>query len=256
MSIYRLLRFLLAIALGLCLAGGCRQAVKNPSSMKILFLGNSYTYVNDLPQLVADLAQSGNHKLEFEMVAEGGWQLTQHAQTSLTAIAQQKWDWVVLQEQSVVPAIETERTQLMYPAARILHNRIQANGSRTLLFMTWGRRDGLPERGLPNYEVMQAMVTRSYQDLADEMNVAIAPVGVAWQAARQQAAEINLWAEDGSHPTIQGSYLAACVFYAVLYKQSPLGLTYSPGLEKSVASTLQKIAADTVLSNRPLWHLP
>lgn len=75
----------------------------------------------------------------------------------------------------------------------------------------------------------------------------MAPVGTAWQNAVTQNPELNLWQMDGVHPTEGGSYLSACVFYALIFQQSPEGLTYRAGLSEEMAYFLQSIAAETVL---------
>jgi hypothetical protein len=67
---------------------------------------------------------------------------------------------------------------------------------------------------------------------------------------------LDLWQEDGSHPNEKGTYLAACVFYATLYRQSPEGLGYTGSLSEDEALLLQKTAADTVLTEPLRWNLP
>jgi hypothetical protein len=81
-------------------------------------------------------------------------------------------------------------------------------------------------------------------------------VGYAWQAALKQNPSLNLWQDDGSHPSEAGTYLAACVFYAVVFRASPEGLSYRNNLSKEGAQALQKIAADTVLNDTAKWRLP
>src|SRR5664280_2803382 len=82
------------------------------SCQRILFIGNSYTYVNDLPRVFTDLARSGGHRVQTGMSAQGGWTLADHvASTStLDLLRSSKWDFVVLQEQSEIPAMEQSRT--------------------------------------------------------------------------------------------------------------------------------------------------
>ena len=74
-------------------------------------------------------------------------------------------------------------------------------------------------------------------------------------AVRRQNPQLDLWQDDGSHPTEQGTYLAACVFYAVLFRQSPQGLTYGDGLAADTVRVLQTLAADTVLAEPARWNL-
>jgi hypothetical protein len=83
----------------------------------------------------------------------------------------------------------------------------------------------------------------------------MAPVGEAWLIAKRQHPELELWQGDGSHPSEQGSYLAACVFYAAIFRQSPEGLRYIAHLPKETAKVLQTTAADVVLNKPQQWNL-
>jgi len=208
--------------------------------------------------MFAELARAGGHKVVTGMAAVGGWTLSDHVQSSetLDKLKSSKWDFVVLQEQSEIPAIEQSRTESMYPAARLLIRQVEGVGATPLFFLTWAHRDGWPENGLPDYESMQVQLDQGYLEIAQELNVGIAPVGYAWLLAQGQNPGLGLWQDDGSHPTEQGTYLAACVFYAAIFRQSPEGLTYLGQLPKEIAQELQKIAANTVLNDPKQWNLP
>ena len=239
-------------------ATSCGAAQGPDTCQRILFIGNSYTYVNDLPGMFAKLADAGGHPAEVESAAQGGWSLSDHVNSpeTLDKIKASKWNFVVLQEQSQIPAFELSRTQGMYPAARLLVREIEQTGARPVFFMAWAHRDGWPENGLKNYEDMQFQIDSGYLGIARELNSPVAPVGFAWLTARRQNPGLNLWQDDGIHPSEEGTYLAACVFYAVIYRASPEGLTYLAGLPKEIAQPLQRIAADTVLNNPKQWNLP
>jgi hypothetical protein len=217
---------------------------------RVLFIGNSYTFANDLPGMFASLSCSGGKNAQAAMVAEGGWTLTDHQQSIVTLekINQGGWNFVVLQEQSTRPSLSYEREAHMYPAIRELNGLIQPGGAQTLLFMTWGYRDGLPDAGYADYAAMQAQVAEGYLGIARELRIPVVRAGLAWQNALSQNPQIELWSDDGSHPSITGTYLAACVFYATIYQQSPEGLTYTAGLPEETAHWLQTIAAQTVLT--------
>lgn len=115
-----------------------------------------------------------------------------------------------------------------------------------LFFVTWAHYDGWPEQGMNNYGSMQAQINYGYATIAQELNAPMAPVGTAWESAIQHP-DLSLWQEDGSHPSEQGTYLAACVFYAAIFQESPVGLTYRGKLSKVITQTLQTIASQTVL---------
>lgn len=216
--------------------------------LRILFVGNSYTYANDLPTMFSELARSGGHKVEVSIVAEGGFTLADHVNSAQfsEALTSNQWDYVVLQEQSQIPSIKASRTQSMYPAARELVQQIRATSAQPIFFETWAHRGGFPENGLPTYEGMQYEINQGYKQIASELGVRIAPVGLVWFRALQANPDLQLWQEDGSHPTEQGTYLAACVFYATFYKESPVGLSYRGNLSEEITLQLQE-AANSVL---------
>lgn len=226
---------------------GCRGS-QDSACTRVLFVGNSYTFVNDLPNTFAKLAKSGDHRVEVGMSAQGGWTLADHVQSpdTLNLLNSAKWNFVVLQEQSQIPAVEGARAQGMVPAARQLVKKIREIGAEPVFFITWAHRGGMPENGINDYQGMQAQINFGYMKIAGELNVPTAPVGLAWSAALQGHPELTLWQEDGSHPTEQGTYLTACVFYAVIFHENPNGLTYRANLSRETAKTLQAIAAQAV----------
>ena len=228
----------------------CSSPFGSGPCTRVLFIGNSYTAVNDLPTMFADLAGSGGQRVETGMAAPGGWTLANHASSSdtLGKIKSTNWNYVVIQEQSEIPSIQLYRTQDMYPAARNLVRDIRNIGATPVFFETWAHRDGLPENGMQNYESMQFQIDNGYLGIAQELNVTLAPVGFAWLMVRRQSPQLDLWQADGSHPTEQGTYLAACVFYSVIFKKSPEGLTFTAQQPVETAQLLQKIAAETVLN--------
>jgi hypothetical protein len=161
---------------------------------RVLFIGNSYTYVNDLPGIFASLARSGGHKVQVGMAAHGSWSLADHAASSetLNQIQASKWDIVILQEQSEIPAMEIARALRMYPAAQTLVSQVEGTGARPMLFMTWAHLTGLPDFMEPDYQSMQTHIDRAYMDLGSQLNVSIAPVGYAWLLAHGEYPQLEL----------------------------------------------------------------
>ncbi|MEI7638319.1 MAG: DUF4886 domain-containing protein [Syntrophus sp. (in: bacteria)] len=257
MKILSLLCCLLMFTVG-CSPAKNGEAKNTVASLRILFVGNSYTYVNDLPKMFTKLASAGGHLVETGMVAKGGWTLAHHANSSETinTIKASKWDYVVMHEQSQIPSTEASRKYTMYPSAQYLVPIIRQRGSTPIFFLTWAHRNGWSEKGMPDYESMQSQIEQGYIEIAQELNALVAPVGHAWSKARRQYPELELWQGDGSHPSEQGTYLAACVFYAVIFRQSPEGLKYPVNISKENAHSIQKIAASVVLQNPKQWNLP
>jgi hypothetical protein len=97
-------------------------------------------------------------------------------------LASSRWDIVVLQEQSEIPAVEATRQSYMYPGARDLVSMIRDAGARPMFFDTWGHRNGWPINRLPSYDAMQSAIDEAYLFIAHEQHAAVAPVGVAWSA--------------------------------------------------------------------------
>ena len=233
--------------------------------LEVLFLGNSYTAVNSLPDLVEGLALAAGHTLDHDRNTPGGNTLGAPQSSgqphmsnavSLAKIASRAWDYVVLLEQSVIPSIPWSRNNYMIPGATSLDASIDASdpATRVLLYQTWGRRNGGSFciaghcRDFADFDAMQDALTHSYSLCAEAIGADVAPVGEAWRLALRSDPLLVLHAGDGSHPNLAGSYLAACVFFAKLYGQSPLGSSFDPGLAPGQATFLQEVADQIVFS--------
>src|SRR3984893_12492961 len=233
-----------AVTVGLLILqmnAGCPDQQHAPACTRILFIGNSYTTVNTLPGVFAKLARSGGHRVDAGTAAGDGWTLENHAGSPVTAakLAGNRWDIVVLQEQSQLPSVEQFRQTQMYPAARRLVGAIRKQGARPLFHLTSARRDGWTENGMPDYASMQAAINQGDVAIAGDQHVAVAPVGYAWATLVTRGAGATLWQQDGSHPTEAGTYLAACVFYATIFRESPKGLAYHASLSAQEAAAGQ-----------------
>jgi ubiquinone/menaquinone biosynthesis C-methylase UbiE len=209
--------------------------------LRVLFAGNSYTQANDLPLLVKNLGASANKAIAIEVERQvgGGWTLEQHwrQEAAATKIGSGRWDFVVLQEQSLRPILQPES---MLEFARKLHGEITKAGSRCLLFMTWAWQDR-PET--------VAKLASTYEKVGESLGALVAPVGLAWDAALRERPGLALHSEDGSHPTLAGSYLAACVIYSALTAQDPPPKGDPEGrLAADDAAFLRRVAWRTVHS--------
>ncbi|MCX6843516.1 MAG: hypothetical protein NTX53_14680 [candidate division WOR-3 bacterium] len=224
-------------------------------SFRVLFIGNSHTYVNDLPGLFAGLSEAGGRSVRTDASAISGYSLDDHAnaQATLDKIAQDSWDCVALQEQSVIPTIHYWRYNSMYPAARLLDSLIRLQGAQTVFYMTWGWKYGGQQSykdstspDFRDYFEMQESVRVAYQEIAAELGATMSPVGLAFARARQIDSLVDLWQVDYCHATLEGTYLGACVFYAVLYGADPTGLEFYGGLSPEDARFCQEVAWQTV----------
>jgi hypothetical protein len=190
------------------------------------------------------------------MSTYGGYRLEQHRADSQTIykVNHGPWDFVILQEQSQIPCIPYWRYNSMYPACWSFDTLIRSNGATTALFMTWGWKNG----GQMVYQSCSSIVFRDYFHMQDSVTAAyewiaqdivrdtLVPVGRAWRRAKTLDSLVDLWQTDNYHPTMKGSYLAACVFYTKLFQANPIGLPYTAGLNLADALFLQTVAYETI----------
>lgn len=244
------LTFLIVLAL---LTAGC-SSVSGPP-VRVLFIGNSYTYFNDLPVMVRELGESAGRNLEVEMRAPGGWWWRDHARSSetLDAIGAGHFDYVVLQEQSMAPAVPRMAERESYPAANQLKSAATITGADVMLFMTWGHRSGSAEIGLNTYSSMQVALADAYELFGDALPAEVAPVGQAWWMARAERPDIVLYQADGSHPSVEGTYLAAAVIAASLLDVDATTFDRDLGVDELTAFALREFAARAVNGEVP-WR--
>jgi hypothetical protein len=191
---------------------------KQAKSTNVLFIGNSFTQRNNLPELVAELAAAIELQVQHELVTAGGASLRMHwnAGRALQLIETGNYDYVVLQEQSTLPVKNAAR---MAENVRLFDAAIKQAGSKTVLYMTWARAHA-PET--------QQAITDAYRAIGKETGAIVVPVGLAWELFLKKHDQPALYDRDQSHPTLAGSYLAACVFLATLWKVKPVGLEAGP----------------------------
>lgn len=211
-----------ALALGLAIAApACGEdgGITGPPSgegLAVLFIGNSLTYTNDLPEIVAaiSLGASDDPPLRVGMVAYPGYSLEDHWNRgdALDAIDAGGWDVVVLQQgPSTLPA---SREHLVDWAGRFAE-RIRAAGARPVLFSVWPT-DGT-EAGFD-------ATLASYGAAADAVDGILVPAGEAWRAAWARDTTLSLTIVDGFHPSLLGSVIAAYAVWTALVERSPIGL--------------------------------
>ena len=164
-------------------------------SLRVLWVGNSFTYYNDLPATVREIAASQGVKLSCARILKGGERFSGHLKNRalLDTLARGGWDYVILQEQSSSPAMPTgEVAREVYPFARTLDSLVHAGSPRAqvIFYMTWGHRNGCrrPVAGYPpinSYELMQARLVTSYLEMTYDNDAWCAPVGLAWRQVRE-----------------------------------------------------------------------
>ena len=192
-------------------------------SLKILFLGNSYTFFNDMPDTVASLFKEKGIDVELTKVLKGGYTLQSYleptdiyARRFAAAMSKKKFDYVVIQEQSVRPASHPDR---FLSAAKTVCDTVKANGAVPVFYATWGRRDDsdvLKKYNWANSEEMLARLRESYTAAAIENDALIAYVGDAMLEAYRKEVGDSVYHPDGSHPSPLGSEIAARVIFETI----------------------------------------
>lgn len=226
---------------------------------KVLFLGNSYTGVNNLPQIIHDVALSVGDTLVFDSYTPGGYQLIDHSLdiTSQTKIMNGGWDYVVIQGQSQEPITFYNDFNI---GGSGLNNLIKQYNpcAVTMPYMTWGRKNGDASNcaSFPvmcTYQGMDTTIRNRYLSLTNFINGEVSPVSVVWNYLRQNYPNIELYQPDESHPSAAGSYAAACCFYASLFKKDPTLITFNSGLSSSDASIIKNAVKTQVFDSLQLW---
>jgi hypothetical protein len=226
------------------LSGDLHDAKSDRPGLRVLFLGNSITFQHEDDVLLTRLAVAdpANPPVFAVRYAPGGWTLRQHAaepevRRLLTDV---HWNVVVLQEQSELAAYPTRwRKTYTDPAVRTLVREIRAAGARPLLFETPGYRTGDGYHFThDSYSDMQYRSATNAIDLGEEFRMQVAPVGNAYELTRHDRPRLVLWEADGVHPTLAGSYLAACVIYQQIFDRPPK-TGYTAGLTPTEAGNLE-----------------
>lgn len=230
---------------------------------RVLFLGNSYTYVNDLPKMLTDMAKSTGDTLIYDINAPGGHSIGNHSlnTVSIGKIMLGNWDFVVLQGQSYELA-NTNPEISPLPYARKLDSIINKYNDcvETVYYMTWGRKygDAASCPSIPylcTYEKMDSVIHRNYMWLTDTTDAIVSPAGAVWRSIRKSYPLIDLYQSDESHPSVAGTYAAACAFYATLYRKDPSLITYNPGLTVTEATDIRNTAKLVVFDSLLHWHV-
>jgi hypothetical protein len=217
--------------------------------LRVLFVGNSYTFVGDVPARVREIGRGLTPPvvIETDSVTEGGATLaTLYARPDVQdKLGGGHWSHVVIQEQSTETLRQPEDFRR---SAALVAARAHDGGAQPVLYETWARRAGDEVYKRPwsggTPAAMQARIDALYLAEAEETRSLLAPVGDARARAMKDpaTASIELYRPDGSHPTLAGAYLAACVLFRVITGRSPEGGGYPAELGEDVARRLQRVS--------------
>jgi hypothetical protein len=214
--------------------------------IRIFFVGNSLTYVNDVPGMLQALADSaGDDRFAIASLALPNYALIDHWTdgSAPREIANGGWAWVVLQQGWTPPGVYRDTLRL---ATRNFAAEIAKVGAKTALYQTWPPADRPGEF---------AGSIESYELAAADVGGVLFPVARAWLAVWERDPSIVLYS-DGLHASVAGSYLAALVMYARILGRTPVGLPsairtrsgVTMRLDPAVARILQDAAASVTVA--------
>lgn len=255
-SMKKLTLILIALALAPLMATG-------QSTLRVLFLGNSYTAANDLPGMVSDVANSTGDTVIYDSNTPGGFTLQGHSGDagSLSKIAAGGWDYVVLQEQSQLPSFPASQVNTqMFPFAQQLDSLILVSNpcAETVFYMTWGRKNG-DASNCPNwppvctYAGMDSLLRMRYMMMATDNQAIVSPAGAVWRYLRSKHPQIELYEADESHPSVAGTYAVACSFFTTLFRKDPTLITFSSTLQTGDASLIRDAVKAVVFDSLSYW---
>lgn len=236
---------------------------------RVLFLGNSYTDANNLPKLVSDIAGSAGKTLIYDKNAPGSYTLAGHLtnMVSLAKISAGNWDHVVLQDQSMSLAYPSTYWNT-FPYTFRLDSTIKAQNkcAQIIFYATWGRKNGDTYLCTPPHCSVDTWITRTYYELdsaigshyktfADTLKSSVTPVGTVWRYLRRHHPSIELFEPDESHPSVAGSYTAACCFYTAIFRSDPALITFNAGLPAADAAAIRAAVRLIVFDHLRDWNI-
>ena len=230
-------------------------------TIKILFIGNSYTYRNNMPSIFESIAISKGKKVYVQDCTLGKATLFIQSRRFevKNAISKENWDFIIIQGSSrdfvKAPSIIKNKTK---PALEKIIKAIQKNNPSTkmLFYMTWGYRNGFkPIDEVNTFEKMADKIRDRYLELYKTYDIGVVPVGMAWKDVRKKRSEVVLYVKDGAHPSLKGSYLAASCFYSAIFNESAVGSSYYGELGPKICYFLQSIASKNVLYHKVKYGL-
>ncbi len=210
-------RFMLAAMGVFALFSGCSLATApatvpvSGSGTRVLFIGNSYLYFNDIPGMVQSLADSAKGEtLAIAVVALPNYALIDHwnSGSARATVAAGQWKWVVLQQGPSTTQLNRDTLRL---AASLFAGEIAKSKGTPAMFAAWPTSDRPQDFD---------RATESYTLAAGDVNGLLLPVAAAWVSASKRDPSIQLYA-DGLHPSVEGAYLSSLVLYAKLLGKDP-----------------------------------
>lgn len=241
----------------------CSAQAQRPAIKKILFIGNSYTAVNDLPNWTKQVAESLGDTFEFTAISPGGTTFKRHSTDPqvLAELASGAYDAIVLQEQSQLPSFPPQQVDAeCFPYAKTLVDSARSAKKcvQILFYMTWGRQNGDASNcafwpPVCTFSGMNELLRQNYIAMAKDNKANVAPIASVWRDVRASSS-IDLYQGDGSHPSAAGTHLAAITIYRSLFSKDVSATAFHPGITDTDHNLIRGIANRIVKDSSTLWQ--
>ncbi|AEA42702.1 DUF4886 domain-containing protein [Fluviicola taffensis] len=214
------------IFLFLLIGFSCSESQK---TIRVLFVGNSYTYRNNMPKLFEEIAKSKGDDISVTHITRGKYTFYLQAKRKKLerALRKENWDVIVLQGSSRDMLRDSVRfKEKTFPALDKLLGLIHTTQkqAKVYFYMTWPYKNGDRKiKRFANPDSMLMAVSDGYSNLRNRYKTPVIPVGKVWRAYSLKYPKSNLYVRDNSHPSYSGSYLVACTMYSVIIGKSPVG---------------------------------
>lgn len=245
-----LLSFLMLIGI---ISTGTITKADEPTPVKILFIGNSQTYYNDMPLIVEGLAKADGMNYQVQSITASNYKLSQYATTGnayntiiVNTLNSEKWDYVILQEQRVTLMEDQKSTK---EAIATLQQLIHNSGAETILYAPQGDYMGrdfvINDTSIfYDHDTLQYYMNKFYYSLGGLFDCAVAPAGLNYSRCINEYPEISLYNSDNLHPTLAGSYLTACTLYQTISGKSAYKNQFLPGSSYDTKNVINSLDAE------------
>lgn len=234
-------------------------------TIRVLFIGNSYTSVNNLPSVFQQCANSAGLSVEVANNTPGGYTFQQHLTNATTQslIQQGNWDFTILQEQSQIPSFPLAQVESeCFPFAASINDSIEKYSpcGETVFYQTWGRQNGDSQNcanwpPVCTYEGMDSLLKERYQIMANDNDAIVAAVGTVRRYLRQNYPLLNLYQADGSHPSALGTFAAACTFTSAIFRINADLITYNGSFTSEEVSAVKEAVNAVVFNDLLSWNI-
>ncbi len=234
------------------------------NTIKILFIGNSLTYSNNMPKIFEELSLNSGKEVYVDQITPGGVSLGFHSTNveTINKINEQKWDYVILQSSDISAFFDLYDHEIRI--INKLKNHIKKNNNETkiIYMMVSGLRDGWTGRELNGeivhytYKQYMKMIYDGTIYIANQCDVIISPIGIAWEKVIDEKSEmkIKLFDTDGAHPALYGSYIVACTYFSTFFSEELNNTIQSIDIPDNIQNFFQFIVNSVVLNNLELWN--